>query len=140
MHSKNIRLWLVAMLLWLPLLASAAADLKIQTPAISSLKKAMHERHGQMTGYFASGAIGLTRDGLVALRDASLVPLAQRQAANSMVTAENQDRKTLYRELALANGHPEWEEEIQSTFAERWARKAPSGWWYQNSDGAWVQK
>ncbi|MBZ0094771.1 MAG: YdbL family protein, partial [Sulfuricella sp.] len=94
----------------------------------------------QLAGHYASGAVGLTRDGLVAVRDAALVPLAQRQAVNALVAAENQDRQALYREIARANGHPEWEEEIRSTFAQRWVQKAALGWWYQNQSGAWVRK
>src|SRR5574340_462544 len=133
-------LWMIVALVWMPLQALAAADLEINTPAISQLKNAMQSRHGQLAGYYASGAVGLTRDGLVALRDASAVPLAQRQAVNGLVAAENQDRQALYREIARANGHPEWEEEVRTTFAQRWVQKAASGWWYQNHGGAWVKK
>jgi hypothetical protein len=140
MHSQILRLWMFVALLWVPLLAFSAADLEINTPAIGSLKTAMQQRHGQLAGYFASGAVGLTRDGLVAVRDAALVPLAQRQAVNGLVSAENQDRQALYREIARANGHPEWEEEIHATFAQRWVQKAAPGWWYQNHSGAWVRK
>jgi hypothetical protein len=140
MHSQILRLWMFVALLWVPLLTFAAADLEINTPAIGSLKTAMQQRHGQLAGYFASGAVGLTRDGLVAVRDAALVPLAQRQAVNGLVSAENQDRQALYREIARANGHPEWEEEIHATFAQRWVQKAAPGWWYQNHSGAWVRK
>ena len=140
MYSQILRLWMLVALLWMPLLAFAAADLEINTPAISSLKMAMQQRHGQLAGYLASGAVGLTRDGLVAVRDASLVPLAQRQMVNGLVAAESQDRQALYREIARANGHPEWEEEIRSTFADRWVQKAAPGWWYQNHAGTWVRK
>ena len=45
-----------------------------------------------------------------------------------------------YREIAAANGHSEWEADIRTTFAERWASKAPAGWWYQDESGAWKQK
>jgi uncharacterized protein YdbL (DUF1318 family) len=140
MNSQILRLWMVTVLLWMPSLAFAAADLEINTPAIGSLKTSMQQRHGQLAGHYASGAVGLTRNGLVALRDAALVPLAQRQAVNGLVAAENQDRQALYREIARANGHPEWEEEIRSTFAQRWVQKAAPGWWYQNQSGAWVRK
>jgi len=50
--------------------------------------------------------VGLTADGFVAVRDASAVPLSERQAVNALVTAENQDRRALYSEIARANGHP----------------------------------
>lgn len=140
MYSHILRLWMVFALLWTPLMAFAAADLEINTPGISSLKSTMQGRHGQLAGFYASGAVGLTRDGLVAVRDASLVPLAQRQMLNSLVAAENQDRLALYREIARANGHPEWEEEVRSTFSQRWVQKAATGWWYLNPAGTWVRK
>jgi uncharacterized protein YdbL (DUF1318 family) len=135
------QLWLVLVTLLAPLAALAQqADLEINTPAIASLKRSMQERHAQLEGFYASGAVGLTRDGLIAVRDAAAVPLAQRQAVNSLVAAENQDRRALYKEIARANGHPEWEEEVRSTFAQRWIQKAAPGWWYQNGSGAWVRK
>ena len=120
--------------------AAAVADLEVNTPAISALKSSMQQRHQQLAQYYANGAIGLTRDGQIGVRDAGTIPLAQRQAVNSLVAAENEDRNTLYREVARANGHPEWEEEIRSTFAGRWVQKAQAGWWVQDSAGGWVKK
>lgn len=119
--------------------AYAAADLEINTPAIAAIKNSMQNRHGQLAPFYASGAVGLTKDGLVAIHDANLVPLAQRQSANSLVAAENADRNSLYKEIATGNGHPEWEAEVRSTFAQRWAQKAQSGWWYQDGSG-WIKK
>lgn len=126
-------------LLLLPMLALAAADLEINTPAISSLKASMQARHGQLAAHYASGAVGLTRDGLVAVRDANAVPLKDRQGVNALVSAENNDRNALYKEIASANGHPEWEAEVRSTFAQRWVQKAQGGWWYQDA-GGWAKK
>ena len=76
----------------------------------------------------------------VALRDANAVPLAQRQQVNSLVAAENQDRAALYREIARANNKPEWENDIRTTFAQRWIDKAQGGWYFQNNAGAWTRK
>lgn len=120
--------------------ALAAADLEINTPAISTIKNSMQSRHNQLAPHYASGAVGLTQSGLVAVHDANAVPLAQRQGLNALVAAENNDRNALYKEIAVANGHPEWETEVRSTFAERWVQKAQGGWWYQNASGAWVKK
>ncbi len=120
--------------------AAAQANLEINTPAISSLQASMRGRHAQLVAHYSSGAVGLTRDGGVALRDANAVPLAQRQQVNALIAAENRDRTALYREIARANGHPEWEADIRSTFAQRWIDKARSGWYYQNAGGAWVRK
>ena len=120
--------------------ASAQANLEIDTPAIAAVRRSMQERHAQLGALYASGALGLTRDGNIALRDANAVPLAQRAQANALIAAENQDRAALYREIAQANKRPEWEAEIRSTFAQRWIERAQSGWYYQNASGAWVRK
>jgi len=118
---------------------AAAADLEVNTPAISAIKNSMQARHGQLAAFYASGAIGLTKDGLIAVKDANAVPLAQRGALTGLVKDENADRSKLYKEIAVGNGHPEWQAEIQSTFAGRWIDKAQSGWWVQGAAG-WTQK
>lgn len=133
------KLFITVCLLLLMPLAMAAADLEINTPAIANLKNSMQVRHGQLSAHYASGAVGLTRDGLVAVHDANAVPLKDRQAVNSLVNAENNDRNALYKEIASGNGHPEWEAEVRSTFAQRWVQKAQGGWWYQDVNG-WVKK
>ena len=120
--------------------ANAQANLNIETPAIRQLTQSMEARHAQLKKYYDAGAIGLTRDGLVQVRDQNLVALPERNAVRKLVAEENADRTNLYREIASANGHPEWETDIRTTFAERWASKAPGGWWFQDESGAWKQK
>ena len=107
--------WL-ALLLLLAGDAWAQANLDINTPAVAALQSSMQKRHAELAPLFGNGAVGLTRDGFVALRDANAVPLAQRQQVNGLVAAENQDRTALYREIARANGKPEWENDIRNTF------------------------
>ncbi|MBA3695380.1 MAG: YdbL family protein [Methylotenera sp.] len=119
--------------------AQAAADLEINTPAIAAIQNSMQARHTKLAGFYASGAIGLTKDGLIAVKDASAIALKDRQSLNGMVSAENNDRNALYKEIAAANGHPEWEAEIRNTFAQRWVQKAQSGWWYQDANG-WAKR
>jgi hypothetical protein len=141
MLERNFaRFWILLLLLAAPLAVLAQADLEINTPAINNIKSSMQARHGQLAPHYASGAVGLTRDGMVAVRDANLVPLASRQAVNALVAAENQDRAALYREIARANGRPEWEPDIRATFAQRWIDRAQAGWWYQAPAGAWTRK
>ncbi len=74
------------------------------------------------------------------MRDAAKVPLSQRAQANAAVADENRDRAALYREIAVANNHPEWESQIRATFAKGWIEKARAGWYYQNAAGAWQKK
>ena len=118
----------------------AQANLEINTPAIAALQASMQKRHAELAPFYASGAVGLSRDGYIALRDANSVPLPQRQQVNGLISAENQDRAALYKEIARANGKPEWENDIRTTFAQRWIDKAAAGWYYQNSAGAWAKK
>lgn len=117
----------------------AGADLEVNTPGVNAIKQSMQARHAQLAGFYASGAVGITSDGMIAVRDASAVPLAARQSVNALVAAENQDRNALYAEIANANGHPEWQSEIRSTFAQRWVQRAQAGWWVQQG-GGWSQK
>lgn len=121
-------------------LAHAQANLEANTPAINTLKKSLADRHAQLAPYYASGAIGIAHDGSLVLRDATAVPLPQRGAVSAMLTAENTDRASLYKEIARANGKPEWEGEIRNTFAQRWIDKAQPGWWVQNAQEQWVKK
>lgn len=120
--------------------AAAQANLEINTPGIAAIQSSMQKRHAELAPLYASGAVGLTRDGNVELRDAAAVPLAQRAGVNSVVAAENQDRAALYREIARANNRPEWEADIRSTFAQRWIDRAQAGWYYQNASGQWARK
>lgn len=125
---------------FIPAAQAADADISISTPAIDRLRGSMRKRHGKLKGSYKSGAIGLTRDALIKIRDRKAVPLKQRNSLKQLVADENRDRNGLYRAIADANGHPEWEREIRATFAKRWVGKARGGWWYQDRSGGWVQK
>jgi uncharacterized protein YdbL (DUF1318 family) len=120
--------------------AEAQADLNIATPVVRQLTQSMEARHAQLKKYYDSGSLGLTRDGLVEVRDQNLIPLPERNAARKLVADENADRANLYREIASANGHPEWETDIRKTFAERWIERASAGWYVQDAGGAWKKK
>jgi|HigsolmetaAR202D_1030399.scaffolds.fasta_scaffold00698_15 uncharacterized protein YdbL (DUF1318 family) len=126
--------------LLVPTANAQSADLNISTPVIKQLTQAMEARHAQLKKYYESGAVGLTRDGLVEIRDQNLIPLPERNAARKLVADENADRANLYREIANANGHPEWEADIRKTFAERWIERASSGWYVQDQKGQWAKK
>jgi uncharacterized protein YdbL (DUF1318 family) len=76
----------------------------------------------------------------VAVRDAASVALNQRNKLKKMVADENQDRDALYREIARANNHPEWEQDIRKTFTRIWIEEAPAGYWYKSTGGSWVKK
>jgi uncharacterized protein YdbL (DUF1318 family) len=117
------------------------ANLDISSAEIRALTASMNARFGQLQKYFDSGAVGLTQNGLIEVRDASAAPLPERPVVTRLVAEDNRDREALYNEIAKANGHPEWAADIRKTFARRWVeRGARTGWYYQNAAGAWVQK
>lgn len=120
--------------------AQAAPDITIKTPAIQAIQTRMEARFASiLRAGFDSGALGFTEDGFITVRDPSKVDLKDRVALNSAVADDNRDRKAVYREVAVANGHPEWEDQIRAVFARQWIASARPGWWYQ-SGGSWKQK
>ncbi len=121
--------------------AHAAADITIRTPAIQAIQSRMATRFESiLSAHFDSGALGFTNDGMLTVRDATKIGLKDRVSVNQAVADDNRDRDAVYREIAVANGHPEWEDEIRATFAKQWVDSAHAGWWYQTSAGAWKQK
>ena len=115
------------------------ANINIDSAEIRQLRATMESRFAALQPYYAAGFIGIQADGLLTVRDAASVPLKDRNQVTKLVAAENADRQSLYQAIANANGHPEWAEQIKSTFAARWVGNAQSGWWYQSS-GSWKQK
>jgi uncharacterized protein YdbL (DUF1318 family) len=117
------------------------ADITIRTPAIQAIQARMETRfQTSLEAHFDSGALGFGKDGMIVLRDATKVGLKDRVAVNQLVAEDNRDRDAVYREIAVANGHPEWEQQIRETFARQWVTSARAGWWYQAGDGSWKQK
>jgi uncharacterized protein YdbL (DUF1318 family) len=121
--------------------AAESVDITIRTPAIQAIQDRMADRfQNSLEAHFNSGALGFGSDGLIVVRDATKIGLKDRVTVNQLVADDNRDRKAVYREIAVANNHPEWEGQIRDTFARQWVAQAHGGWWYQSGDGAWKQK
>jgi uncharacterized protein len=122
--------------------AQAEANIDITSPEIRAVTASMGARWTQLVPFFASGAIGLTNDGRIEMRDQAAVSLPERALARRLVAEDNKDRDTLYLEIARANKHAEWEPQIRKIFARRWHENdnVKAGWYYQNDAGDWVQK
>ncbi len=131
-----------ALLDWLiPSAQAQTPDLTVQTPQIRAIQARMGQRFATtLRAHFDSGALGFTRDGLIAVRDASAIALPQRAALNAAVADENRDREAVYREIAIANGHADWAAQIRATFAQQWIEHAEPGWYYQDSRNLWQRK
>jgi len=105
--------------------ANAEADLNVSTPAVASSPPPWNRATASCRSNYDSGAVGLTSGGLVELRDANAVPLAERNAVRKLVADENGDRSALYREIAAANNHPEWEGDIRQDLRRALDRQGP---------------
>ena len=132
---------------WLSLVGIGTAhaqdqpDVTLKTPAIQAIQARMASRfESQLRSQFDSGALGFANDGTVEVRDASRIPLPQRVAVNQAVAEQNRDARAVYREIAVANDHPEWEQQIRAVFTRQWADSAHAGWWVQDAGGNWRQK
>jgi uncharacterized protein len=119
--------------------AQANVDFDKPSPEKQALENSLARRFPSLRPYFNSGAIGLTDSGLLEFRDRNLVPPKDRNNVVQLVSSQNNDWNALYAEIAKINNHPEWQDSIRRTFAERWIAKADSGWYYRQN-GAWKQK
>jgi len=126
---------------WFISSAVAQVDINLSSPAISALAEKLKSRfNSTLKGYLDQNVIGFTNDGYVEIVDAGQLPLKERQLIKKIVADENRDRTALYREMAIANNHPEWEEKIKEAFVKQWLQQAKSGWSYQNQAGEWQRK
>ncbi len=142
MKNTLTRLLAFAFVLVIPFhgYAVGEANLDVDSASIAIIKKSLSGRFATLNPLFASGVIGLTRDGMVAVSNNTKINQADRLRIDQLLKDENMDRATLYREIARANGRPDWESELRKTFGERWISRAPSGWMVKNAKGEWVQK
>jgi uncharacterized protein len=115
-------------------------DVDVSTPAIVVIKKSLAARFKLLKPHFDSGAVGLTHDGLIAVHDLQAIQLNETLKTEAIISEENKDRASLYREIARANGRPDWESDLKTTFGERWISRAASGWYYRDSAGKWIRK
>ncbi len=111
-----------------------------ESPAVKKIEGKLKARFSKMAPFFDAGIIGLTNDGMVAVKNLKAASPKDRGKVKKLVSNENKDRKALYSELARADGNPQWAKKHQSIYAKTWIEKAQAGWWYQNDKGDWVKK
>lgn len=133
-HALNPLNWLISS-------AHAQANINLSSPAINALRAKIKSRYGEfLKSYLDQQVVGFNNKGFVELIDVAKIGLKDRQKAKKLVADENRDRAALYREIAVANNHPEWEQQIRQTFVKQWISQAKSGWKYQAQDGSWKTK
>ena len=142
-RDRGVRYWAQQLnpINWVIPTAHAQADITLSSPAINELTAKMKNRFNQsLKTHLDNNVVGFTNSGLVEIVDASQLGLKDRQTVKKVVADENRDRAALYREMAIANDHPEWEEQIRDAFVKQWIQQAKPGWSYQNQSGQWVTK
>jgi hypothetical protein len=119
--------------------AHAAPNWNISTPAIRKIQDRMKDRHEKkLKRGYNKGAIGFTNNALIDWHDQSKVSQKHLPTIDRWIAEENQDRLALYKEIAVANGHPEWKDKVRAIFAKAWIERAIKwGWWYQDENGRW---
>ncbi len=125
---------------WGPGTAHAAQDINVTTPEIRAIKAAMKARTAELRPFLNGGQVGIGRDGLLKVRTLDGLDLRARSQANRLISAENQDRLRLYKEIANANKFPDRAHEVQAIFADSWREQAASGWYVEDAGGAWTQR
>lgn len=127
-----------------------ADDLAVELASMPDVDKAyadMNKILPKITALLESGAIGLTNQGLVTVRDKSKVTPAD----EALIKTENDSRKTVVNGMAKAilklNKQKESAEALNqirgkaaATYAEIKRDAARPGWWTQLPNGRWVQK
>ena len=118
-----------------------AVDLKLTTPAIAKIKARMAARAVKVAGFKNDGAAGEGAQGLLLqARPAPDMKLAGAKVLVDTLAAENDDRRALFRELALANQLGETSA-VSAAYARAMRREALPGHLIQNpAHGSWVLK
>lgn len=117
------------------------ADINVSNPAIRALKDSIKNRSNSIKPFMDRGNVGITRDGLLAVRTTDGLNLKERAEVQQLVDAENRDREALYLEIAKANNIArESVPKIKTIFARSWIEQAQPGWWLQDAQGNWQRK
>ncbi|GHT89743.1 hypothetical protein AGMMS49545_00860 [Betaproteobacteria bacterium] len=123
--------------------AQEAPDLQVNTPAVTQIRDSLKARFPKIKTLLEAGTLGVTQEGKLMVRDPASVPLSERQAVAALIAGDANDKAALTREIARANGHPEWEQQISDTFKKRFREnilpRLPAGWWVQDASGNWTQ-
>jgi uncharacterized protein YdbL (DUF1318 family) len=116
-------------------------DLNLTTPAIRKMIDSMKARNTEIMQFKDKGVIGETNDGMLAIRNMNDLGGEEIRTVKRLLRAENNDRETLYKELAVANKiDPADIDRIKAVFAKTRISKAKPGHWYHDENGNWTQK
>lgn len=95
----------------------------VSNPAIRALKESMKSRYPLLRPFYQKGAIREGDDGFLVQTGSGEVSLKEKRDLNTLVSAENADRRRLYQEVAKAlNIDPSQVDRIGGIFAKEWQK------------------
>jgi hypothetical protein len=95
----------------------------VSNATIRALKESMKARYAQMKPYYQKGMLVEENSGYVSQGSVDALGLKERRDLKSYVDAENQDRRTLYQEVAKAlNIEASQIGRIEEIFAKEWQK------------------
>jgi uncharacterized protein YdbL (DUF1318 family) len=98
----------------------------VSNPAIRELKNRMKSRYPQLKPWFASGVLNEGVDGYVVIVQTDSLSLRDKGTVRNLVGAENNDRKSLYLEVAKAlNIDASQVDRVAGIFAKEWQKSVP---------------
>jgi hypothetical protein len=116
-------------------------------PEVLKAYDEMNRRLPRLTTLLDSGAVGLSSQGLITVRDKAKIAAQD----EGLINEENQSRKTIVASMAKAilkitkvkESKPALDQvmgKAAATYAETKRDAAKPGWWYQLPNGRWLQK
>lgn len=95
----------------------------VSNPTIRALKDKLRSNYQQMHPFYQKGMIKEGNDGYVSATQADGLSLKDKRDLNSLIQAENQDRRQLYAEVARAlNIDPGQVNKVAEVFAKEWQK------------------
>jgi uncharacterized protein YdbL (DUF1318 family) len=98
----------------------------VSNPAIRELKNRMKNRYPQLKPWFANGVLKEGGDGYVVIAQTDSLSVRDKGTVRNLVGAENNDRKSLYLEVAKAlNIDAGQVDRVAGIFAKEWQKSVP---------------
>lgn len=98
----------------------------VSNPAIRELKNRMKNRYPQLKPWFASGVLKEGGDGYVVIAQTDSLSVRDKGTVRNLLGAENNDRKSLYLEVAKAlNIDTSQVDRVAGIFAKEWQKSVP---------------
>jgi uncharacterized protein YdbL (DUF1318 family) len=108
-----------------------------QSPEVAAAIERRKDRRSVIDEYASRGYIGENRGALIEVIGKD-IPSDLLGNVKSAVSQENSDRKIIYAAIAEKNGAAI--SETAKVFFDDDYKRAPAGYWFEDSNGAWQQK